>query len=69
MSEHSSIYTDKTSLAFKQELRALIDRYIPPSSGIANYFRVGQALEDERERLDLETDKFPEDAEAKEGIV
>jgi hypothetical protein len=46
---------------FKQELLALIDRHIAPSSPYRVYYLAQIALQQELIRLDLETDRFADD--------
>jgi PAS domain S-box-containing protein len=46
---------------FRQELKALIAKYITSSSTLADYCCVTDELYEERQRLDLEADKLPDD--------
>ncbi|WP_375791452.1 hypothetical protein ACE102_47955 (plasmid) [Bradyrhizobium sp. vgs-9] len=46
---------------FQQEMRALIDKYIDPSSTIEDYVDISSVLEHEVQRLDVEAEKFPDE--------
>ena len=43
---------------FSKELRALIDKYLTPSSTFDDYVEITTVLEQETERLDLEAEKL-----------
>jgi hypothetical protein len=46
---------------FKAELRELLGKYITPSSTFVDYMLVTTELDEEKLRLDIEAEKFPEE--------
>jgi hypothetical protein len=43
---------------FRRELRALVDKYLVPSSTFDDYVEITAVLEEETDRLDMEAEKL-----------